>query len=107
MKHLKLFERFSINESLYSSIIRGEDEVAKRLINQGADISERRYMAIKQAINFGKVDILKLLLDNCRPDDNGFPSEVELQGWASSALDHTDEPTRKQMGEIIEDFFNI
>jgi len=104
MKYLQKFNQ--LNESLHSSIIRGEDEVVKRLISQGADISERRYMAIKQAINFGKVDILELLLSKCSPDNNGFPSERELKGWASSAEDHTDEPTRNQMIKIITDFFN-
>lgn len=63
MKNLKTFETFSEPlKTLRDAILANDFRAVQELLDSGADISERNYMAVKIAAEQGNVRILDLLL---------------------------------------------
>jgi hypothetical protein len=71
----------------------GNLDVVKLLVERGARIAERRYMVIKQCVEYGQIDILEFLLEQLQKSDPAFKNEETLtkmiihwKSWLSSSL---------------------
>ena len=91
--------------------VRGKNiEVIELLIEKGAKIPERRYMAVKTAIECGASDIFKLFLEKLSESDNDFKNDAtkekllnEWKNW-NNASRKTEQSIKTEIDEIIESF---
>jgi hypothetical protein len=80
-------------------------DVVKLLVTHGANVAERRYMVVKQCIEYATNEILKYLLDELESGDANFKNPVAKQklfaewiGWCSTSLQTT--PEQKENNRI-------
>ena len=80
-------------------------DVVKLLITHGANVTERRYMVVKQCVEYGTTEILKYLLDELNSGDANFKNSDTRQkllkewvSWSSTSLQTTPE----QKEEVVE-----
>ena len=80
-------------------------DVIKLLVTHGANVAERRYMVIKQCVEYATNEILKYLLDELESGDSNFKNPASKQkllaewiSWCSTSLQTTPE----QKEEVVE-----
>jgi hypothetical protein len=85
-------------------------DVVKLLVTHGANVAERRYMVVKQCIEYGTNEILKYLLDELESGDANFKNPVAKQklfaewiGWCSTSLQTTPEQ-KEEVVEILKSY---
>jgi ankyrin repeat protein len=85
-------------------------DVVKLLVAHGANVAERRYMVVKQCIEYATNEILKYLLDELESGDANFKNPVAKQklfaewiGWCSTSLQTTPEQ-KEEVVEILKSY---
>jgi hypothetical protein len=85
-------------------------DVVKLLVTHGANVAERRYMVVKQCIEYATNEILKYLLDELESGDANFKNPVAKQklfaewiGWCSTSLQTTPEQ-KEEVVEILKSY---
>ena len=85
-------------------------DVVKLLVTNGANVAERRYMVVKQCVEYGTIEILKYFLDELESGDANFKNPTSRQkllaewiSWSSTSLQTTPEQ-KEEVVEILKSY---
>ncbi len=88
----------------------GNLDVIKILITNGASVSERRYMVIKQCIENGSSEVLKFLLEEINLEDPNFKNEAnrtkllnDWKHWNTTSL-QTKKEDKEEIEKILDSY---
>jgi hypothetical protein len=91
----------------------GDTRMINMLVKAGADIKERRYMVVKYAVEHGKLDVIKLLLEKMRQLDDPNLKDPSLRkkfiedwvNWCHTS-DKIDDIKKEETSDLLRSYLN-
>lgn len=101
----------SQESKLLSKVIAGDIKGIEEELSKGAKVSDRRFVALKYAVQYGNMEVIKLLLNKMdrEPSKLKYPTnipdakELELESWIESS-DKTDENQKNQIRNLVKKY---